>query len=73
MKHFTATFFTILAILYLSDRYSGVDIMPAILIFGASALIVITVIAVIGGLLGKNIYSFSIIILSLFILLSHII
>ncbi|AKG74206.1 hypothetical protein [Salinicoccus halodurans] len=72
MKHFTATFFTVLAILYLADRYTSFDMMMVILVSGASALIVITTLAVIGGLLRKNLYSFSIIILTLFILLSLI-
>lgn len=73
MKHFTATFFTILALLYLGDRYTGFDMMPLILIVGASILIIITALSVAGGLLSKNLYSFSLIILTLFILQSLVI
>lgn len=73
MKQFTATFFTILAILYLADRYTGFDMMPAVLIGGASVLFVFIVLAVAGGLLRKNLYSFTLLILTVLILLSLIV
>ena len=73
MKQLTATFFTILAILYLADRYTGFDMMPAVLIGGASIMLAVIVLAVAGGLLRKNLYSFTLLILTILILLSIIV
>ncbi|WP_017549049.1 hypothetical protein [Salinicoccus carnicancri] len=73
MKQFTATFFTILAILYLADRYMDFDMITAILVGGASVLLVVIVLAMAGGVLRKNLYSFTLLILTVFILLSLIV
>jgi len=73
MKQFTATFFTILAILYLADRYTGFEMLPAILIGAAAALIIIIALALAGGMLLKNLYSFTVLILTVLILLSLIV
>src|SRR5699024_12379223 len=72
MKQFTATFFTILAILYLSDRYTGFEMLPAILIGAAAALIIIIALALAGGMLLKTLYSFTVLILTVIILLTLI-
>lgn len=67
---FISTFFVLLAILYLSDRYTSFDMQPLILIIGCLILVIFTILCMLGGLIKRNLFSMLIIALTLFILLT---
>lgn len=73
IKIFTATYFSLLAILYLADRYTAFNMTSLILIIGFCILILFTVLAIMGGILQKNLFGFAIISLTLFMLVTLII
>jgi len=68
-----STFFVLIAILYLSDRYTSFDMAPLILVIGCLILIVFTVLCLLGSMIKRNLLSVSILVLTSFILLTQLV
>ncbi|WP_020006429.1 hypothetical protein [Salinicoccus albus] len=68
-----STFFVLIAILYLSDRYTAFDMAPPILVIGCLILIIFTVLCLLRNVIRQNLFSVSIVVLTLFILLTLLI
>lgn len=72
IERFISTYFIIFALLYLTQRYSSFDMHPLIIIIIGAVLLFITVTVLMQKLLKPNIFTVSVIVFTLFIMLTSL-
>lgn len=72
LKIIISTYFIIYALLYLTQRYTSFDMHPVIMLIIGGVLLFITVTVILRGILKASVFTTSILVFTLFIMLTSL-